>query len=294
MVIGGSGLLGGHLAIQAKNRYNVVATFNSHPLEIQGCKCIELDITRAEKTESIIKKEQPDFIILSSALRNVDFCENNKEKTSSVNVVGARNVAVASNSVHAKLIYLSTDMVFDGKKGYYKEEDSPNPKNHYGQTKLEGEREVEGALEDYVIARVSVLYHWNMFTHTTNFVEWIYRNLKAGKPLSLFSDQFRCVTFIENANDALLGIWEKDERGIFHVVGKDCISRDAVGLELAEVFGFDCDLISKTSWEEGEWQAHRPKRLCLDASKMESRLGIRPMSLREGLLKMKDEHAFLG
>ncbi len=289
MVIGGSGLLGGHLAKFSGNRYEVYATYLGHPVEIAGCRTIQLDITDFEKTQKAILDFNPHCIVLSAAQRNVDFCQKNQELVSKINVEGAKNVAVASEKVQAKLIFISTDLVFDGEKGRYKEDDITHAVNFYGETKLRGERLVAEVLDDYAIARVSVLYDWNPFEHTTNFISWLYENLKKEKPLSLFTDQFRCATYIKNACHALLKIYEKDKRGIFHVAGKNCENRYDMGLKVAEIFGFDKGLISESKSSEGDWLAKRPGKCCLDVGKMESELGIRSMSVEEGLKAMKDE-----
>ncbi|UCG69745.1 MAG: SDR family oxidoreductase [Thermoplasmata archaeon] len=287
MIVGGSGLLGGHLAKQAKDEFEVVATFKNHSFEMKGCRRIYMDITEPEKTKDIIMKENPDTIILAAAQRDVDFCERNKAVATRINVEGAKNVALASKRVHAKLVYLSTDLVFDGSKGLYQEDDVPNPMNHYGFTKLEGEHEVENSQDDFAIARVSVLYGWNLFDHTINFVTWIYNGLSEGKRLGLFTDQFRNATYINSACEALLSIHKRDEKGVFHVVGKNCVNRHHIGLKIAETFGFDKDLITASTSDEGDWQAIRPKKCCLDPDKMERILNVKSMSIGEGLSAMK-------
>lgn len=289
MIIGASGLLGGHLAQYAKGDYEIVATYYDHTLKMPGIRALKMNIVDSQNTMDIIEKEKPDYIVLSAAQRNVDYCETHQEEASRINVEGAKNVAVASDKVHAKLIYISTDLVFDGTLGMYKESDKTNPVNHYGKTKLQGELEVALNVSDYAIARVSVLYDWNMFDYTFNFVEWVYQNLKLEKPLSLFSDQFRCATYIKNACSALLKICEDDEKGIFHVAGKNCVSRHEIGLKVAEVFGFESDLISEIQSSESEWVAKRPQKCCLDVTKMENVLGIKADTIEEGLLKMKEE-----
>jgi dTDP-4-dehydrorhamnose reductase len=139
LIIGASGLLGGHLAQFAKGDYEIVATYYDHPFNLQGIRTLKMDITDSQKTKDIIGKEEPDFIVLSAAQKNVDFCETHQEEACRINVEGAKNVAVASDKVHAKLIYISTDLIFDGTLGSYKESDPTNPVNHYGKTKLEGE-----------------------------------------------------------------------------------------------------------------------------------------------------------
>ncbi|UCE36340.1 MAG: SDR family oxidoreductase [Thermoplasmata archaeon] len=289
MIIGGSGLLGGHLARFAQEEYEVVATYMGHPIEIPGCRTTSMDIRDFYKTENKISKEKPDLIILSAAQRNVDYCEKKPEEVWKINVQGAKNVAIASKKVQAKLIYLSTDLVFDGEKEGYQEEEDPNPINYYGKTKLEGEKEVAKACEDYAIARVSVLYDWNPFEHTFNFVSWVYNSLKEKKEISLFTDQFRNATYIKNACDALLGIHKKGEQGIFHVAGKNCVNRHEIGEKVAEIFGFDEKLITTCTSEDSNWVAKRPKRCCLNSEKMNDRLGIKSMSIEEGLDAMKRE-----
>ncbi len=289
LVVGGSGLLGGHLIEAAKNEYEVIATFKDHPFEIGGCRNVCLDITDRNKTEKVIIKEKPDLIILTAAQRNVDYCEKNPDEAGKVNAEGARNVAVASEKVHAKLIYLSTDLVFDGTKTSYVEDDETHPVNHYGRTKLEGEQEVMNACKDAAIARVSVLYGWNIFDHTFNFVAWVYDNLKQGKKLELFEDQFRNATYVKNACHALLNIYKNDEKGVYHVVGKNCVNRYYIGMKVAEIFELDENLITSCDSDESDWFAKRPKRCCLDPEKMEKKLDIESMSLEEGLSAMRAE-----
>jgi dTDP-4-dehydrorhamnose reductase len=289
MVIGGSGLLGGHLARIAQMEYEVVATYMGHSVDIPGCRTLSMDIRNSYKTEGQILEEKPDVIVLSAAQRNVDYCEQNQEEVWKINVEGAKNVAIASRKAQAKLIYLSTDLVFDGEKGQYLEEDEPNPINHYGKTKLQGEREVAKACDDWAVARVSVLYDWNPFDHTFNFATWVYNSLKVNKEISLFTDQFRNATYIKNACHALLGIYTKNEKGIFHVAGKSCVNRHDIGLKMAEVFEFDENLITTSTSDDSNWVAKRPKRCCLNTKKMEKKLCVKSMGIEEGLFAMKRE-----
>ena len=248
-----------------------------------------MDITHRSTTKNIIMKERPDYIILTAAQRNVDYCERNRKEVNKINVNGPRNVALASKEVKAKLIYLSTDLVFNGSKKGFVEEDGTNPLNHYGTTKLLGEKEVSNILDDYAIARVSVLYDWNPFDHTTNFIAWIHDGLSKGKIMELFTDQFRNATYVKNACDALLNICMKDEKGIFHVAGRNCLNRHSIGLKVAEIFGFDKSLITTTTSDKSDWLAVRPKKCCLITDKMENKLGVKSMSIEEGLTSMKAE-----
>jgi dTDP-4-dehydrorhamnose reductase len=289
LVLGGSGLLGGHLIEHLKSDFHVVATYKRHPIEMEGCRSIYLDITEAQKTMDVFTKEGPDLVILTSAHTNVDYCEKNPDEAGKLNSEGARNVALASKKAQAKLIYLSTDLVFDGSKTSYTEGDVTNPVNHYGRTKLEGEHEVMALCEDAAVARVSVLYGWNIFDHTFNFVAWVHDNLMKGKELKLFTDQYRNATFVKNACQAILNIHKKGEKGVFHVVGKNCVNRHDIGMQVAGTFGLDESLIKSCSSDESDWHAKRPKRCCLTPDKMEKKLGVKSMSIEEGLLTMRGE-----
>ncbi|UCF08999.1 MAG: NAD(P)-dependent oxidoreductase [Thermoplasmata archaeon] len=289
MIVGGSGLLGGHLIDFAQDEFVVWATFNSHPFERKGCKTIPMDITDARSCEKSIIRIKPDFIILTAAQRNVDYCEKNQSEVWRINVEGPKNVVAAAKKVGAKMIYLSTDLVFDGESEHYVEDDRANPINLYGRTKFEGEREVAANMDDCAIARVSVLYDWNPFHHTFNFGAWVYDSLRQGREMALFTDQFGNATYIKNACEALVSMYKSDEKGVFHVAGKHCVDRYSIGLQVADVFGFDRDLISATTSDKGDWFAQRPKKCCLDVEKMEKRLGIPAMSIEEGLLAMRDE-----
>ncbi len=287
LIVGGSGLLGGHLINHAKNELEVMATYKGHPFKVEGCKTIYMDITDGDQTNKTIIKEGPDLVILTAAQRNVDYCEKNQEEVYKINVEGARNVGLACKELGIKLIYLSTDLVFDGAKDLYAEDDETNPINYYGRTKLDGEKEVQKACHDFAIARVSVLYDWNLFDHTFNFVSWVYNNLKQGKQLKLFTDQYRNATYIKSACKALLAIHEKDEKGTFHVAGKNCVNRYYIGKKVAEIFDLDEELITTTISDQSDWLAKRPKKCCLSVHKMEKRLGIKSMSIEEGLSAMK-------
>ena len=123
-----------------------------------------------------MKKIYPDIVIHAAAFTNVDDCEKNKDRAFAVNVQGTRNIADAVEKIGAKVVYISTDFVFDGKKGMYKEIDSTKPINYYGITKLNGERIVDKLLDDYIIARTSVLYGWNPFSQ--NFATWLINQLE--------------------------------------------------------------------------------------------------------------------
>jgi dTDP-4-dehydrorhamnose reductase len=153
-----------------------------------------IDITKKEIFIAI-KKVKPEFVIHCAAFTDVDGCEIQKEKAWEVNVTGTENVAKACQKIGAKMIYVSTDFVFDGKKGMYKETDKTNPINYYGKTKLEGEKRVKEICKNYVIARTSVLYGWH---ERLNFVTWVIEQLKNKNKIRIVTDQYTSPTLADN------------------------------------------------------------------------------------------------
>lgn len=155
LITGANGLLGNKAILLATRNYEVMPLHHAKPLHDNS---LEVDIVNKEQVLSIFRKMRPSAVIHAAAETNVDKCETQKEHAWNVNVRGTQNVAEACDEVGAKLVHISTDYVFDGEKGHYKEEDKPNPISYYGLTKLEGERQVVAHCGNYAILRASVIY----------------------------------------------------------------------------------------------------------------------------------------
>ncbi len=289
LVIGASGLLGNKILHVSKDNYDVYGTYVNNIFQNKSCQIVKLDITDAQSTTSLIEKISPDWIILSSAMTHVDLCEDEPKNAWKLNVDGPRNVALAAEKAGAKIMYVSTDYVFDGEKGRYNEEDTPNPINEYGRTKLEGENVIRKICKNSVISRVAVLYGWNPITGKQNFVNWVIDRLKNGKEVSLFKDQYVCPTFNANAAEVFIKMLENDLTGLYNVCGSDCVNRYEAGIKIAKTFDFDANLLLPTKLEQYEGSAKRPRNSCLNIGKLEKRLNIKMMNLDEGLINMRRE-----
>ena len=183
-----------------------------------------------------------------------------------VNTDGAKNVIKACESIDAKLIFMSTDFVFDGTKteGLYRENDAPNPLNHYGKTKYNAELLLSNSEIDYLICRTAVLYGWN--TLRPNFITWILDNLQQNKPISIVSDQINSPTFVRNLAEILLKLIEKNATGIYHTTGDCALSRYEMALKCTEIFNYNDRLIKRI--DSLKQKALRPKNAGLDISKL--------------------------
>ena len=298
LVIGGSGLLGYKVAKMASDEHETFLTYNYRSIQIEGCTALKLDKCDRKAVFELLEKIKPDVVIDTAALHNVDYCETHPEEAWKVNVEGTRNVAEACKKVGAKIIFISTDYVFDGTKGYYTEEDTPNPLSYYAKTKLEAEKIIQSLDVNYIIARPSVIYGWNpnevsglksSSGKSVNFVVWALQKLEKGEEIKAVTDQYSSPTLADNLAEALLVMASSEKQGIYHTAGKDCVNRYEFTLKIAEVFGLDKSLIKPVTSEIFKQVAKRPKKCCLDVSKAEKDFGIRFLTVEEGLKLMKNQ-----
>ena len=283
LLIIGSGLLGNCFAEMAVNTFVTFATYNEHSLDLKGCKSYYLNITNKADVTTLVQKLKPDYIIHTAALTDVDHCERDKRLAWNINVEGTRHISEISRKISAKLIYISTDYVFDGHGGMYKENDSTNPIDYYGATKLGGENLVKD-LKDYIIVRPSVLYGWNPVK--LNFVTWVIQGLKKENAINVVNDQFNSPTLADNLVELILELIEKEENGIFHASGSERISRLDFAIRIAEIFGLNEDLIKPITSDQLNWTAKRPMDSSLDVSKI-SRIA-KPLDVEDSLIRMRD------
>jgi dTDP-4-dehydrorhamnose reductase len=296
LVVGGSGLTGFKLASLAKDEFEVYATYNARTVELEDCTFVQLDKRDRAATFGLMKKLEPEVVVDTAALHNVNYCETHPDAAWRVNVMGTGHVAEACAAVGARLIFVSTDYVFDGKNGFYTEEDAPNPLNVYAETKLEGERVVAKRCGDYAVARTSVIYGWNPSElaglksssgKSVNFVIWALRKLRNGEAISIVIDQFSSPTLADSLAEALLALCESEKQGIFHTAGKSCLNRFDFTKKIATVFGLDASLIKPVTSDLFRQVAERPMKSCLDVTKAERELGIAFLTAEDGLKRMQ-------
>jgi len=282
LLIGCSGLLGKKLhSTLSENGFNVYASF--HQNSISDKNCFPLDITQKDDVENIIKTPHPDVVVHAAAYSNVDDCETNKHTAYDINVQGTKNIAHTTEQMNAKLVYISTDYVFDGKTGSYKEGDTTNPINYYGQTKLEGEDAVKSICSHYIICRTSVIYGANK----SNFATWAIDQLKNGITINIVTDQFVSPTLNSDLSEQIIALINNDEQGIFHTAGFERISRYDFCGNVADVFDLDEKLINPISMNEMKWVAQRPVDSSLDVSKIAKIK--KPYIVKEALRRLQDD-----
>jgi len=280
LVTGGSGLLGQALMNMFQDE-EIYGTYYQHPSTQKNM--MYLDINSGEDVTNLIQKIKPHVVIHTAALTDVDDCEVHKQKATQINVEGTRNLVSSTHQIEAKFVYVSTDYVFDGEKGWYNEEDTPSPINVYGETKLAGEKVVEQECSDFLIARTSVIYG----SAEGNFATWILSQLSQGKQISIVDDQYASPTYNHDLAEQLKALIEKDVRGIFHTAGGERMNRYQFALKVADVFGFDNELIKPVDMNTLKWIARRPHDSSLDISKITPYK--KPYKIHQALRELNDE-----
>lgn len=278
-ITGGSGLLGSKFT-SLNSDYEIITTYNTNPKD----NAVKLDITDENDVLSKIESLSPDLVVHAAALTNVDYCEEHPEEADKINGQGTLNLVKACKKVGAKLIYVSTDFVFDGKKGMYQENEKTNPLSYYGLSKLKGEEFIQNSDVDYAIARVSVLYGW----HTNfNFVTWVINELKEDNQINIVTDEYNSPTFADNAAEAILNIYSRGKEGVYHIAGDERINRFDFAKNIARVFELDETLINPILSENLIRKAERPMDSSLSVEKARSDLDIKLLNTTEGLKEMK-------
>jgi dTDP-4-dehydrorhamnose reductase len=282
LVTGGSGLMGSKVAqLALRKGYDVFSGYAHH--EPENGVGVKLDLTNGSGMADAVRACRPELIIHTAALTDVDLCEMNQDLAYKMNVLATKNLAEAARVVGAYTVYTSTDYVFDGSRGMYKEEDATNPVSYYGYCKLLGEQYCDA------VARTCVIYGAKPASGKANFALWIVESLMNGKTIKIVTDQHITPTLNTNLAGMVLEMAVRRLRGVYHLAGATRISRFDFAVELAKTFGLDEGLIIKSKMSEMKWAAKRPGDSSLDTSKAAGALNEKPLLLGEALRTLKGE-----
>lgn len=279
LIIGASGLLGSKIYEKFSKDYKIIGTYSKNKEK----NLYHYDITKKDLT--IFKEIKPEIVMHTAGLTKLDSCETNKEEAYKVNVEGTENIIQGCKLNKSKLIYFSTDFVFDGKKGNYKEEDVTNPLSYYAKTKLEAEEMVKNSGLDYIIARVAVLYGAKQ---NNKIVSWCIDQLKSEEYVTLIADHMRTPTLVDDIAEALNILIMKNKTGIYHIAGSEKLSAFSMGVRIAEIFNFDKKYLKPITSHRFKQKAPRPRDSSLNIEKLQKE-GIKMSNFVEGLKKIKEQ-----
>lgn len=286
LVTGASGFLGWHLCRAAQAAWQVEGTYHRHaPQQLPGVTLHAIDLGELDAIAPWLETLAPAAVIHSAALSQPNRCEQNPAQSYRVNVEATRVLAEFCGQHQIPFVFTSTDQVFDGQSPPYGETSPPSPINLYGHHKAEAEALVQDLHPTAAICRLPLLYGPPSPTAEC-FLQGFLRTLKAGRPLNLFTDEFRTPAYIEDVAAGLLLALEQAP-GLLHLGGPERLSRHDFGLRMAEVFGFDPALLIPGRQAEVTMPAPRPPDVSSDSQKAFS-LGYRPRGAIAGLQATRD------
>jgi dTDP-4-dehydrorhamnose reductase len=288
LVTGSNGLLGQKILrkLIANPNFELIATSQgkNRVSLTEGYIYESMDITSEEEINTIFGKYQPDVVINTAAMTNVDACEDNQEGCWDINVNAVEKLLNASQIHSSHLIHLSTDFVFDGEDGPYKETDEPNPLSYYAKSKLASEKLLlQSKYKNTAIARTIIVYGIGENLSRGNIVVWAKGAMEKQQPLTIIDDQFRSPTLAEDLADGCILIAEKKATGIYHLSGKDSMSILELVYRVADYYGLDKSCVTPIKTATLNQKAKRPPKTGFILDKAIKDLGYSPHSFEEGL-----------
>lgn len=291
LITGANGLLGQHLTkLLIDKNYQVVATSRGESrLPFQPSDNYtyhSMDIANAFDTYAVMNREKPDVVVHAAAMTQVDDCELQPEQCERINVQGTAQILTDAETFSSHFIYISTDFVFDGERGNYKEEDETLPISLYGFSKLQAESMVQTSDIPFAIVRTCLVYGNLLKGTRSNIVSWVKDSLEQGKTIQVVSDQVRTPTYVEDLAKGIALIIEKKATGIYHISGKDWLTPYDIALKTAAKYNLDAGKIVKVDAATFKQPGRRPMKTGFVIEKARKELGYEPMSFDEGLSLM--------
>lgn len=283
LITGTSGFIGGHLFCTCPSRWDVWGTFFNTSLKPAPTRWLRLDLTNRLETIKTLESIRPALILHAAAYSRTAFCEKNPALARQLNEDAVAHLAQFCLDRKTRLIFLSSDMVFDGTKGSYSENDPPHPVNVYGETKLAAERFVSDLGDLGAVVRLNLVYGKPKFGGDS-FSEEVIRTVRSKRPYPLFTDQFRSFLSVRNLTQALWEIAEIGFSGIIHLSGSESTDRYSFALALSRRVPLDKNLfIPIKTAERADLSVAFPLRSTFDISKASAVLRTRLLNLEDGL-----------
>ncbi|CEO88411.1 dTDP-4-dehydrorhamnose reductase [Syntrophaceticus schinkii] len=260
--------------------YDMVKTLNENSIECLETSINELDITNEAQTNEVITNYYPDVVVHCAAYTAVDKAEDERELCYNVNVLGTKYVAAACKAIDAKMVYISTDYVFDGEGDQpFEATDQPNPINYYGKTKYEGELEVQKLLNTYFIIRIS----WVFGQNGNNFVKTMLRLAKERDEISVVADQIGSPTYTYDLTRLVVDMIQTEKYGIYHATNEGYCSWYEFASEIFKQAGLEVK-VKPIKTEDYITKAKRPKNSRLSKRKL-AQQGFSGLKEWEGALR---------
>jgi dTDP-4-dehydrorhamnose reductase len=290
LITGGSGLLGKSLIETRKHGCEIVATYigNYTMQDVDSIRYEKLDIRNKEDHDRLFKEFKPDVAIHTAGVGSPDYAEQHREESHNINIGGARNILSCCEKHDSKLIFISSNGIYDGEKAPYSEEDRAKPINYYGEIKLKTEEMIMDAGITHAIIRPILMYGWNHPFERSNIATYCLARMTEGEKVSVYEDVFLTPLFSHSCAKAIWKVIEEDKYDIFNIAGAERSSIYQMIRKMADIFGLNSELIEPVRQGHFNELVKRPRDTSFRTTKMRDVLGIEPISLYEGFTAMKD------
>jgi dTDP-4-dehydrorhamnose reductase len=269
-ITGASGMLGAALASHLSKSHQIFATSRNKGVEGQNIEWDCFDLTDTALLNQWLEETRLDIIIHCAAIINVDACEDSVEIATRLHVETTKIMANYLDANNGRLIYISTDSVFDGKKqDPYSEGDVPNPLNAYAKTKIAGEKATL-SIKNGLALRVNII-GWTQ-EGRASFAEWMLRGVINNTTLNLFYDVYFSPLHVDKLSLIVERIIEDPIYGLYHCASSDSISKYDFGVQMTKMFRLSVSNINRVSVEGMDFQAERPRNMALDSGKLAGKL----------------------
>jgi dTDP-4-dehydrorhamnose reductase len=289
LITGGTGLLGQALLQIAPRDTQLFGTYlpGHAPTSDMPCRFFPLDVRVPAQVVQVFDAVRPTIVIHTASIGSVDYSEHHREESWAVNVGGTQQVGNECIRHNVRMIFISSNAVFDGEHPLYAEDAPVHPINYYGKLKVEGEQWVQSSGLDHVIVRPILMYGWHLPIERGNWVtNWI-QMLGRSERVKVVDDVGTKPLYARNCAEVIWTIIAQNKIGIYHVAGADHMTLHQLALATAKVFGLDGTLIDPVPSSYFPEIAPRPKDTSFDTTKMETDLGIKAWSVRDGLMHMR-------
>lgn len=278
-ITGIAGMLGANIAYLLKDQYEIIGV-DKLSFKADNIKSEQFDLLCYDKLKESIVRSAPDYLIHTAAMINVDLCEEEKDLADQLNNKLTSYLAKICNEISCKMVYISTDAVFDGKdEKLYTEEDETCPLNQYGKTKLFGEGEV--LRNNHLVVRTNI-YGFNI-QNKNSFGEWIYKSLQQGESLNMFTDIDFSPILVNDLTEIIVQLLEQNKCGLYHVCASGSITKYEFGIYLKSVFSIETGVINRAVSDNFPFKAKRSKHMGMSNGKVRNELGIKIPTPKESI-----------
>ena len=287
LITGANGFLGYYITEKfLQKNYTVIATgkgecrlpYHHYPNFIY----VEMDFTDPYSIHDVFEKYEPEVVVHGGAISKVDECEQNQWLAYTTNTEATVSLLINAEEYKSFFVFVSTDFIFDGEKGMYKEDDEAKPVNFYGRTKLDAEEAVKEYKYDWAIVR-TVLVYGKPQAGRGNILSVVKEKLEKGESYNVVDDQVRTPTYVGDLADGIIAVMEKRAKGVYHISGEEVMTPYQMACKAAEYLGLDTSLIHKVTQANFSQPAKRPLRTGFVIDKAKRVLGYQPISFQEGL-----------